>query len=303
MPPPADPTPTRLSPAAVAHQLQRLMRDTREPAWLLAEVGRRMAERLSWIRAQPEHALVWWPELGGGEAMLRQQYPAITLHTQPTPGAAPAPTAPWWHGLTHPFKPRGSQPFNAQQSPSAGLVWANMMLHWADADLPALLATWHRSLATDGFLMFSAFGPDTARSLNAVHEALGWGPATPSFIDMHDLGDQLVHSGFADPVMDMEMITLSWPDLPALLRELRGLGGNAAAGRFAGLRTPRWQQRWQAALEQALRGTDGRLSLRFEIIYGHAFKPLPRPAVQAETAISLDDMRSLIQRGPAGNTR
>jgi malonyl-CoA O-methyltransferase len=238
-----------------------------------------------------------------GEQALRSHYPDISLLTQATPGATPLEQPSWWRSLTRPFKPRGSQPFDAQQSPPVGLVWANMMLHWADADLPALLATWHRSLATEGFLMFSAFGPDTLRSLNAVHEAMGWGPAGPAFIDMHDLGDQLVHSGFADPVMDMEMITLSWPDLPALLRELRGLGGNTAAQRFAGLRTPRWQQRWHAALEQALRGPDGRLSLRFEILYGHAFKPQPRPAMQAETTVSLDEMRSLVRRGPTGNAR
>lgn len=279
------------------------MRESDGPAWLMAEVGRRMAERLSWIRAQPDRALVWWPELGGGEDTLRQQYPAITLHTQMTPGASSAPAGAWWQRLAQPFKSRSSAPFDAARSPSVGLVWSNMMLHWADADLPALLSTWHRALATDGFLMFSAFGPDTVRSLNAVHDAMGWGPASPAFIDMHDLGDQLVHSGFADPVMDMEMITLSWPDLPTLLRELRGLGGNTAATRFAGLRTPRWQQRWHTALEQALRGPDGRLSLQFEIIYGHAFKPLPRPVVKAETTVSLDDMRSLVRRGPTGNAR
>lgn len=300
---PSDTPSTRLSPPAIAHQLHRLMREAAEPAWLLGEVGRRMAERLSWIRTQPDQALVWWPELGGGEQALRSQYPNITLHTQATPGAPPAAPPTWWRSLARPFKPRGSQPFDMQQSSPMGLVWANMMLHWADADLPTLLATWHRALATEGFLMFSAFGPDTVRGLNAVHEAMGWGPAGPAFIDMHDLGDQLVHTGFADPVMDMEMITLSWPDLPALLRELRCLGGNTAAQRFIGLRTPRWQQRWQAALEQQLRGPDGRLSLRFEIIYGHAFKPLPRPAVKAETTVSLDDMRSLVRRGPTGNPR
>ena len=50
---------------------------------------------------------------------------------------------------------------------------------------------------------------------------------------MHDLGDALLASGFADPVMDMEPLTLTWPDAPALLAELSALGGNASAARCA----------------------------------------------------------------------
>ena len=127
------------------------MREAAEPAWLLAEVGRRMAERLSWIRTRPDSALVWWPELGGGEDLLRSQYPGIILQALATPGVQPAAAGPWWRALARPFQPRGSAAFDPHQSPPVGLVWANMMLHWADADLPTLLATWHRALATEGF--------------------------------------------------------------------------------------------------------------------------------------------------------
>ena len=38
---------------------------------------------------------------------------------------------------------------------------------------------------------------------------------------MHDLGDMLVHAGFADPVMDQETLTLQLGDAEALLAELR----------------------------------------------------------------------------------
>ena len=66
---------------------------------------------------------------------------------------------------------------------------------------------------------------------------------------MHDLGDMLVEAGFADPVMDQETITLTWPSGEALLAELRQLGGNVDPRRFAGLRTPRWRSRLAEALE------------------------------------------------------
>jgi len=170
-----------------------------------------------------------------------------------------------------------------------------MMLHWVD-DLPALLQAWHAAIAVDGFLMFSCFGPDTLLQLRRLYAQLGWGPAASAWTDMHDLGDSLVHAGFADPVMDMEQITLSWDSPEKLLAELRTLGRNTAPERHRGLRTPRWRDQLLQALSAALAGPDGRLHLRFEIIYGHAFRPVPRAAVSAQTTISLDAMREMTRR-------
>lgn len=297
----AAPAPPRLDPIAARRQLARLARAQPAPAWLLGEIGRRMDERLSWIRHRPADALVWWPELGGGAALLQQRYPGVRLQAQAVPGAEePGRDRSLWRALTRALQPRAALPFDATTAASVDLVWANMMLHWA-GDLPALLSVWQQALRVDGFLMFSCFGPDTVRELQAVHDALGWGAIGPPFIDMHDLGDLLVHGGFADPVMDMEMITLSWADLPSMLAELRSLGGNVAPGRAPVLRTPRARDRWAAAAEAALRGPDGRLQLRFEIVYGHAFKPVPRADVKAETHVSLDTMRTLVKRGRSAN--
>jgi malonyl-CoA O-methyltransferase len=106
----------------------------------------------------------------------------------------------------------------------------------------------------------------------------------------------LVAAGFADPVMDQETITLTWSDAKAALAELRSLGGNVDCARHAGLRTPRWRQRLEAAIAQ-LAAADGRPALRFEIVYGHAFKPLPRPRVQGETRLSVDELRTMARAG------
>jgi malonyl-CoA O-methyltransferase len=46
-----------------------------------------------------------------------------------------------------------------------------------------------------------------------------------------------------------------------------------------------------------LRGSDGKLALTFEIIYGHALKPLPRARVGEQTAVSVDDMRAMLRGG------
>jgi malonyl-CoA O-methyltransferase len=118
---------------------------------------------------------------------------------------------------------------------------------------------------------------------------------------MHDWGDMLVHAGFAEPVMDMERITLSWETPQRLLQELRGLGRNFHPLRFPALRGRAWRARLEAQLDQALRGPDGRLELTFEIVYGHALKPAPRVKLAAQSAVSLRDMRALLQADrPAG---
>jgi len=188
----------------------------------------------------------------------------------------------------------------------AELLWANMMLHLV-ADPAALLKQWHRALAVDGFLMFSTLGPGSLQGLRQTYSRLGWPAPHAPFVDMHDLGDMLVGCGFADPVMDQEILTLTWPDAEALLCELRALGGNADPARFPGLRTPRWRKRLGVALQQ-LQGGDGRLRLDFEVVYGHAFRAAPKPRVAAQTAVTLDDMRSMVQSprrstGPSNGLR
>ena len=162
-----------------------------------------------------------------------------------------------------------------------------------------VLAQWHAALAVDGFLMFSTFGPDTVRELRALWTSRGWGHAGQGFMDMHDWGDELVHAGFADPVMDQETVVLTWPTPEAALQELRTLGVNAHLGRHEGWRTPGWRREVLQAMTE-LAGADGRIRLTFEIVYGHAFRPAPRPRLAAVTAVSLNDMRTLVQTARRG---
>jgi malonyl-CoA O-methyltransferase len=181
------------------------------------------------------------------------------------------------------------------------MVWANMVLHLS-ADPVAQMAQWHRALAVDGFLMFSTFGPDTLLELRDVYQEAGWPSPHVPFVDMHDIGDQLVQQGFADPVMDQETLRLHWSSPEALVAELRGLGGNLDVQRGAGLRTPRWQRRLLDAL-RARAGADGRIALRFELVYGHAFKAAPRAPAGAPATVSLDQVRASLaahRRGGKG---
>ena len=287
--------------AAAAARWSRLVPADTSP-WLHEEIGRRMEDRLQWIKARPESWADWSPLKGGLEAhaLVARRYPAAAQYVIEPDAALAARTAgvlgaPWWSARRW----QGAQArFDAPPEDGVDLLWANMALHMA-ADPEALIARWHRTVATDGFLMFSALGPDTVRELRALHARLGWPPAGHEFTDMHDWGDMLVHAGFAEPVMDMERVVLTWPTPEAALAELRTLGRNLHPARFGGLRGRGWRNALGAALAATAtpEQDDGRIALSFEIIYGHAFKPAPRVALAAESAVSLRDMRTMLQKG------
>ncbi len=274
--------------------------------WLHGEVARRMGERLAIVRQVPQQVLDWWSELGASTQLLAEAYPKSAVTgvlrppSQPAAGSASAPTAgaptpAWrrWLGLGA-SGPRAIAQA-AVPAAEAQLVWSNMSLHWA-SDAPTLMREWQRALVVDGFLMFTTLGPGTLVALRELYRARGWGTPYAPWTDMHDLGDMLVEAGFADPVMDQETLRLTWSDAPAALAELRTLGMNTDIARCAGLRTPRWRERLLQGLG-AMRDAQGRVVLEFEIVYGHAFKAMPRARVAAQTEVGLDDMKSMLHRG------
>jgi malonyl-CoA O-methyltransferase len=288
----ADQRPPTIDPVAARHWGS--VAPTRSP-WLHEEVARRMEDRLQWIRMEPKAWAHWEPVRGGlqAQALLERRYPRaecfVAENEENRAKVAQEHVArPWWRRWVAPALHHGAVP-----DASVQMLWANMALHMS-ADPQALIATWHRALATDGFLMFSCLGPDTLRELRALYAALGWPPPAHDFTDMHDWGDMLVHAGFAEPVMDMERITLTWETPARLLAELRELGANLHPDRFAALRGRGWRARLEQGLAHSLRGTDGRLALTFEIIYGHALKPAPRVRMSEHSAVSLQDMRALL---------
>ena len=113
---------------------------------------------------------------------------------------------------------------------------------------------------------------------------------------MHDWGDMLAGVGFAEPVMDMERITLTFETPERLLQELRGIGRNLQPQRFAGLRGRQWRAQLLDALGQAP------LQLTFEVIYGHALKVAPKLTVSSHSEISLQAMRAALAQGKGTRT-
>ena len=128
-----------------------------------------------------------------------------------------------------------------------------------------------------GLLNFTTFGPDTLIELREAWAQADRHPHVSRFADMHELGDGLVRTGLAEPVMDVERFTLTYPDVLGLMRDLKAIGAhNAAAQRPRGL-TGRGRLR---AMEAAYEGRrrDGVLPATYEVVFGQAWGPAGKPA-------------------------
>jgi len=169
---------------------------------------------------------------------------------------------------------------------SLDLVWSNLALHWHPQP-DRVFAEWRRVLRVNGLLMFSCFGPDTMQEVRTAFAEVDLAVHTLPFVDMHDFGDQLVEAGFATPVMDMEKITVTYDTPEKLLADVRALGGNPLGSRRKGLLGRAAYQRLLQAFERQRR-SDGKLGLTFEVIYGHAFRPVPRVTKDGEAIIRFD---------------
>ena len=255
-----------------------------QAAVLQREVCDRMLSRLDYIKYTPDVILDAGSGTGYGTRKLLMRYPAarvlavdiaMPMHLQARPPVS------WWKQLTA----RGNQTLyvagDIEQMPfkdaCAGLVWSNLTLQWCN-DLKQTITEVHRILQVNGLFMFSTFGPDTLKELRQAFRGADEYTHVNRFTDMHDIGDMLVHSGFATPVMDMEYITLTYDDVISVMRDLKAIGAhNATEGRRRSLTG---KTVWQNVIDryETLR-KEGKLPATFEVVYGHAWKPQPRTPI------------------------
>jgi malonyl-CoA O-methyltransferase len=289
--PPRGPRPDAPDPRAVRRHFARAAATYDDAAVLQKEVAARMAERLDVVRiapasildagcgtgdAQAELALRYpgarrialdlaLPMLGVARSKARQRRSALARLYSSFTGTAAASEPRFVCGdiVALPFAPGAFD-----------LVWSNLALQWV-SELPTALAELGRVLAVDGLVTFTTFGPDTLKELRAAFAGVDGHPRVGGFVDMHDIGDMLVHAGFADPVMHMELLTLTYGEASAMIRDLKAIGAtNAATARPRALMGRRRWERALTALEATRR--EGRIAATFEVIYGHAWKAAPR---------------------------
>lgn len=259
-------------------------------AVLQREIGQRLLERLAVIRLQPATVV----DLGCGTGVISEQLlkhykkaQVLGLDLALSMVQKTVKRGGWWR------KPWGicadvnHLPLKAQ---SVDMLISNLMLQWCN-DLPTVFAQLVQVLKPNNPLFFTTFGPDTLKELKASwHEVDGF-THTSRFPDMHDVGDALLQAGFRDPVMDMEIITLTYRDVRSLLRDLKGIGANnATLGRNKGLTGKAHLKAFEQAYEQ-FRLADGTYPATYEVVYGHAWAPVIAPSQQPQQFIPIKSIR------------
>jgi malonyl-CoA O-methyltransferase len=268
---------SELDPKAVRRQFQRRVDGQPGDDFVAREVERALLQRLEPVRLEPAVVLDAGCGQGAGLLALKKRYPQAQLvgldFATARLARAQALLTPQGSGFLARWRSRRASPLASLvaadlaalplASSSVDLIWSNLAFHWF-SDPAQVLAQWYRVIRPGGLLTFSCLGVDTLGGLRRL------GARFMRFADMHDIGDALVQAGFAEPVMDVDYLAVTWREADAALRDLHALGGNALSARFRGLLTAHHRAQWLAALE-ALRGADGLIRLELELVFGHAW--------------------------------
>jgi malonyl-CoA O-methyltransferase len=222
------------------------------PHWLSLEIAKRMEEKLSIIKLSPQHIFQsgsLHPEI------IYQRYPKAINYCSDVRFRQSI-----FRNLFLKLSKRPAfkfaLPADEALRHSMDLVWSNLELH-IHSSPESLITAWEKLLKPEALLMFSYLGPDTGKELRQI---AGLVPSLSSSWDMHDVGDALGKSGFAEPVMDMEYITLKYDNHDLLLKDIVELGlsndGLMDKKQVFELKEP--------------------LQLTLELVYGHAWMPKQR---------------------------
>jgi malonyl-CoA O-methyltransferase len=259
-----------------------------EVAVLQREIASRMIERLSYIRHQPELIV----DIGAGTGCATR---TLASHYRKAKVIALDFALPMLQQARRRGRWFQRPPCicgDAEQLPladqSVDMIFSNAVLQWCN-DLQGTLQEFRRVLRPKGMLLFSTFGPDTLKELRASWSAVDGDSHVSPFADLHVVGDAMVQAGLAEPVVDVDRISLSYDDVPSLMHDLKRLGAhNVTAHRPKGLTGKRRMLAMIKAYEK-LR-VEGKLPASYEVVYGHAWAP-ERTRVNGVAAIPLDQLQ------------
>lgn len=260
-------------------------------AALQREVGNNMLERLDYMRIDPAVILDVGAGTGYCASALNKRYKKsdiLLLDIAPSMLKQARQKRSWFDNNIR--RKHREICGDAESLPladnSIDFLFSNLALQWCE-DLEGTFNEFRRVLKPTGMLLFSTFGPDTLHELRSSWQAADSNTHVHNFIDMHDIGDILQHTGFTDPVMDVERYTLTYPDALQLMRELKTLGAhNVAQNRPHGLTGRQGIKRMTGAYEQHRR--EGLLPASYEVVFGHAWAPATEMHSPACSTVNVD---------------
>ena len=244
-------------------------------AALQREVQKRLLESLDYLDDRTPQVVL---DVGSGpahaSAAMKKRWPkaqVIALDLAEPMLREAKKQAGWWRPFSRVCADAQALPLQDQ---SVDVIFCNLCLQWVD-DLPAVFAGFRRVLKPGGLLLCSTFGPDTLVELNEAFAAADDIPHVSRFPAIAQFGDALMMAGFRDPVLDRDLFTLTYDDLPALMRELRAIGATNAMRSRRHTLTGRSRFAAAQAAYEPLRRADGKLPSSWEVIYAHAWAPEP----------------------------
>ena len=225
----------------------------------------RLLERLELVNLTPRTVLDLGCATGRGAAALAARYvDARVLAADASAGMLRATAA---HRAPGVAAIGGDAERLPLRSHCIDLLFANLVLPWCRPDV--VFAEAARVLAPGGVLLFATLGPDSLAEVRRAFAAVDKGIHVHAAFDMHDLGDLAMQAGLAEPVLDVDRLTVTYAEPAALWRDLKAVAaGNVAGGRRRALTgRGRWS-RFEHALAPRL---GERFSVTVELIFGQAF--------------------------------
>ena len=253
-----------------------------DAAALQREVRQRLMESLDYLETRtPQVVLDVGAGTGHASAQMRKRWPkaqVIALDVAEPMLQQAKRQAGWWKPFQRVCADAAALPLADN---SVDVIFCNLCLQWLD-DLPAVFAGFRRVLKPGGLLLCSTYGPETLVELSEAFARDDSAPHVSRFPPIAQFGDALMMAGFRDPVLDRDLFTLTYADLPALMRELRALGATHAATDRRRSLTGRGRFAAAAAAYEPLRRADGTLPSSWEVLYAHAWAPEPGAPIREQ---------------------
>ena len=255
--------------------------------FLHREIRARLLDRLQGIVTEPARIIDLGAGTGGATPALKARYPEARILSVDSSEAmlAAGQTTQW---------PICADAANLPLADGCiDLAISNLMLHHCP-DPTAVLSEARRVLTDHGVLLLTTFSRNCLTELGRAWATADRFTHIAPFFDIQDLGDLFAATGFAEPVLDCQTLTVTYDSLPRMMRELRHAGStNATDDRNRGLTGRGAWQRLTAAYDQ-LREPAGKLPVTLEIIFGVTWAGR-RPGSGGAVEIPVDEIRRVLR--------